>query len=158
MNRLILSFAVLAASAIGLTGCGTPPATPPASTSTAPAVRQTVVPFTGLVNPQSVAVDNAGDVYVVDYEGGSHLAGSRLVKFAGGSTTVVPLNGLDGPGSIAVDNAGSLYAVDNPNRRVLKLAAGSATPTVLPFTDLNDPGAPRSTAQATSTSSTAIPS
>jgi serine/threonine-protein kinase len=33
-----------------------------------------------------------------------------------------------------VDTVGDLYVVDNSHNRVLKLAAGSATPTVLPFT------------------------
>jgi serine/threonine protein kinase, bacterial len=40
---------------------------------------------------------------------------------------------------VAVDAAGNLYAADWGNNRVLKLAAGSATPTVLPFTGLNGP-------------------
>jgi serine/threonine protein kinase, bacterial len=80
MNRLIPGLAALAPSAIGLSGCSTPPAAPPASgsSSTAPALRQTVVPFTALVNPQSVAIDNAGDVEVVDR---NH---DRVVELAAG--------------------------------------------------------------------------
>jgi serine/threonine-protein kinase len=38
-----------------------------------------------------------------------------------------------------LDAAGNLYVTDEFNRRVLKLAAGSGTPTVLPFTGLNAP-------------------
>ena len=38
-----------------------------------------------------------------------------------------------------MDTAGNLYVADTNNKRVLKLAAGSATPTVLPFTGLNYP-------------------
>ena len=40
---------------------------------------------------------------------------------------------------MAVDAAGNLYVTDCGNNRVLKLAAGSSTQTVLPFTGLNDP-------------------
>jgi len=38
-----------------------------------------------------------------------------------------------------VDAAGNAYATDSGNRRVLKLARGSDTQTVLPFTDLGNP-------------------
>jgi hypothetical protein len=41
----------------------------------------------------------------------------------------------------AVDAAGDLYVADQDNSRVLKLAAGSSTQTVLPFTGLSQPNA-----------------
>jgi serine/threonine-protein kinase len=37
-----------------------------------------------------------------------------------------------------VDACGNLYVADTFNNRVLKLAAGSSTPTVLPFTGLSE--------------------
>ena len=40
---------------------------------------------------------------------------------------------------MAVDAAGNLYVTDVGTSRVLKLAAGSTTPIVLPFTGLNSP-------------------
>jgi serine/threonine protein kinase, bacterial len=40
---------------------------------------------------------------------------------------------------VAVDTAGTVYVTDNRNNRVMKLAAGSSTPTALPFTGLNGP-------------------
>ena len=40
---------------------------------------------------------------------------------------------------MAVDTAGDVYVADTGNNRVLKLAAGSSTQTVLPFTGLHDP-------------------
>ena len=40
---------------------------------------------------------------------------------------------------IAVDSTGNLYAIDEGNNRVLKLAAGSASQEVLPFTGLKFP-------------------
>ena len=38
-----------------------------------------------------------------------------------------------------MDTAGDLYVADLLNDRVVKLAAGSSTPTVLPFTGLRGP-------------------
>ena len=96
---------------------------------------QVVLPFTGLNNPEEVAVDAKGDVYVTD------SGNNRVLKLAAGSTsqTVVPLAGLDRPEDIAVDDAGDLEITEPTEHRVLELTAGSTRPTVLPFTDLGEP-------------------
>ncbi|EFG76124.1 kinase domain protein [Mycobacterium parascrofulaceum ATCC BAA-614] len=96
---------------------------------------QVVLPFTGLDNPQRVAVDSKGDVYVTD------TGNNRVLRLAAGSTsqTVIPIAGLDRPLDIAVDDAGDLDVTEPAQHRVLELAAGSTDPTVLPFTDLGDP-------------------
>jgi serine/threonine protein kinase, bacterial len=96
---------------------------------------QVVLPFTGLDNPEEVAVDAKGDVYVTD------SGNNRVLKLAAGSTsqTVVPLAGLDRPEDIAVDDAGDLEITEPTEHRVLELTAGSSRPTVLPFTDLGEP-------------------
>ena len=52
---------------------------------------------------------------------------------------MLPFPGLQDPAGVAVDTAGNLYVVDQNKRRVLKLAAGSDTQTVLPFTGLRLP-------------------
>ena len=52
---------------------------------------------------------------------------------------MLPFTGLNDPGGVAVDAAGTVYVADHDNNRVLKLAAGSATQSVLPFTGLNGP-------------------
>jgi serine/threonine protein kinase, bacterial len=54
-----------------------------------------------------------------------------------GAQTVLPFTGLKDPRGIAVDSAGNVYVTDAPNKRVLKLTAGSSTQTVLPFADLD---------------------
>jgi serine/threonine protein kinase, bacterial len=94
----------------------------------------TVLPFAGLYQPQGLAVDSAGTVYVADFN-------NRVVKMAAGSNTqtVLPFTGLNYPEGVAVDTAGSVYVADRGNDRVVKLAAGSNTPTDLPFTGLNNP-------------------
>jgi len=94
----------------------------------------TVLPFKGLYQPQGVAVDTTGAVYVADFN-------NRVVKLDPGSNnqTVLSFTGLDYPEGIAVDSAGSVYVADRGNSRVMKLDAGSSTQTVLPFTGLKNP-------------------
>jgi serine/threonine-protein kinase len=94
----------------------------------------TVLPFTGLYQPQAVAVDSAGAVYVTDFN-------NRVVMLAAGSNnqTVLPFNGLNNPDGVAVDGAGNVYVTDSDNNRVVKLAAGSNEQTVLPFAGISAP-------------------
>jgi streptogramin lyase len=105
---------------------------------------QTVLPqfvHAGLV------ADPAGAVWVVD------AGNEQLVKLAVGSDTqtVLPLPNLGVHGDIqTVDNAGNVYGangggVDSGGGccvpvHVVKLAVGSNTPTVLPFTGINGDG------------------
>jgi serine/threonine-protein kinase len=93
-----------------------------------------VLPFTGLYQPQDVAVDSAGTVYVTDFN-------NRVVMLPAGSSnqTVLPFTGLNYPEGIAVDTGGSVYVADRGNNRVLKLPQGAQDATVLPFTDLKNP-------------------
>nr|WP_174604510.1 serine/threonine-protein kinase PknD [Mycobacterium numidiamassiliense] len=101
---------------------------PPGSSS------PTVLPFSGLYQPQGLAVDSAGTVYVADFN-------NRVVKLAAGSSAqaVLPFSGLNYPEGVAVDGQGSVYVADRGNSRVVKLAAGSSTQTVLPFSGLKNP-------------------
>ena len=94
----------------------------------------TVLPFTGLYQPQGLAVDANGTVYVSDFN-------NRVVKLAAGSNTqsVLPLTGLAYPQGVGVDAAGNVYVADRGNDRVLKLDAKSDTQAELPFTGLNHP-------------------
>ncbi len=100
----------------------------------APAPRQTVLPFTGLTYPSSVAVDAAGAVYLTD------TWNDRVLKLAAGSNdqTVLPFSGIESPDGVAVDQQGNVYVTDR-NDRVVKLAAGSADQTVLPLTGIEHP-------------------
>jgi serine/threonine-protein kinase len=94
----------------------------------------TVLPFSGLYQPQGLAVDSAGAVYVADFN-------NRVVKLTAGSTsqTVLPFTGLNYPEGVAVDGQGSVYLADRGNNRVLKLPAGANAAVVLPFTGLKNP-------------------
>ncbi len=94
----------------------------------------TVLPFNGLYQPQGLAVDGAGTVYVADFN-------NRVLSMAAGSNSQkeLPFSGLNYPEGVAVDSQGGVYVADRGNSRVLKLAAGSQNQTVLPFTALNTP-------------------
>ena len=96
---------------------------------------QVVLPFTGLDNPQGVAVDAKGDVYVTD------SGNNRVLELAAGSTsqTVALFAGLNHPEGIAVGDAGDLDVTEPADNRVLELTAGSTSPTLLPFTGLAKP-------------------
>lgn len=94
----------------------------------------TVLPFNGLYQPQGLAVDGAGTVYVADFN-------NRVLSMAAGSNDQKPLpfTGLNYPEGVAVDSQGGVYVADRGNSRVVKLAAGSQNQTVLPFNGLNNP-------------------
>ena len=63
----------------------------------------TVLPFTGLYQPQGLAVDANGTVYVADFN-------NRVLKLAAGSNneTQLPITGLNYPEGVAVDSAGNV--------------------------------------------------
>jgi serine/threonine protein kinase, bacterial len=117
--------------AVSTAGCSkTSPSTPPNgiathTTTTQPSRQvsyspQVVLPFTNLDNPEGVAVDTAGNLYVVDTFGKN-----RVLKLAAGASAPIPLpfTDLDSPEGVAVDTAGNLYVTDFGTKQVLKLSA-----------------------------------
>jgi sugar lactone lactonase YvrE len=95
---------------------------------------QVDVPFTGLGENVGMAVDGAGNLYVIN--------GNQVMTLAAGARTQneLPFTGLKNSSSgVAVDAAGNLYVTDYANSRVLKLAVGSSSPTVLPLPALMGP-------------------
>jgi streptogramin lyase len=95
----------------------------------------TVLPFTRSSNLAGVAVDTAGNVYAAEGSG-------RMSELSSGATASVELpfsTAGVGPG-VAVDTAGTVYATDQRTNSVWKLAAGSNTPTEVPFTGLTCEG------------------
>ncbi|HTQ19890.1 hypothetical protein [Mycobacterium sp.] len=97
---------------------------------------QTELPITGLGQDDRLAVASDGTVFVADH---SH---NRVLKLAPGAKTPdeLPFKGLKGPGYVAVDSAGNVYVSEvdyegaGAHTRVLMLAAGSTTQSVLPIT------------------------
>jgi hypothetical protein len=122
---------VLATYFFSGTGTGAAPAL--ANPSATPANATIYSPSMG--SPTAVAVDGAGDAFVLD------AYSNQLVEASiNGSTTPVPLGTtMNSPSGLALDAAGNLYIADTGNNRILKLPYASSTATVLNLSGLNQP-------------------
>jgi hypothetical protein len=148
--------AAITASALSTAGCSTTSrdtpatttsrsATASASSTTQPSHRaayspQVVLPFTGLEDPEGLAVDNAGNVYVADLhhfkdDNGFPDATTRVIELPTGSNTQTVLPQFVHAALVA-GPAGAVWVVDARNEHLVKLAAGSDTQTVRPLPDL----------------------
>jgi serine/threonine protein kinase, bacterial len=98
-------------------------------------LRQTVLPFTGLGEPQGLSVDSGGTVYVAD------TMHNQILALPAGSNGPAPLpfEGLKAPTGVTADNTGTVYVNDAGNNRVLILPSGSRKQTELAFSGLDHP-------------------
>jgi len=89
-----------------------------------------------LAGPSNVAVDTAGDLYIVD------TGNQRIRKVSNGIITTVAGNGAQGysgdhgpaagahlynPSAVAIDSAGNLYIADSYNNRIREVSNGVIT-------------------------------
>jgi hypothetical protein len=80
----------------------------------------------GLNYPTGVAVDGAGDVFIVD------SANGQVVKVpAGGGAQTTLGTGLYSPSEVAVDGAGDVFITDTGNSRVVEVPAGGGAQTTV---------------------------
>jgi uncharacterized protein (TIGR03437 family) len=96
---------------------------------------------TSLLSPRNLAVDDAGTLYISEFEGHrvrkltadgkiSTVAGTGQSGYRGdGSAASSAL--LSYPAGIAIDRSGALYIADSGNNRIRKIYAGGAIGTVL---------------------------
>jgi hypothetical protein len=77
--------------------------------------------FSG-IEPVSVAVDAAGDVYVQDL-----TSSSVLMKPVSGPSTVPVLTGLSKPVGLAVDGLGNIYSADSNNTSITEVLRGAGS-------------------------------
>jgi DNA-binding beta-propeller fold protein YncE len=137
MRRLIAVLVVLAVATIVVSGCTATLRFPWAK---APTYRQTVLPFTGLEDPDDLAVDSAGNVYIADehrekVENSFPNVTTRVIELPAGSNTQIVLPQFD-HARLLPGPPGAVWAEDYSDPILVKLAPGSDTQTVLPIPDL----------------------
>ncbi len=93
---------------------------------------QTILPTSGLNNPEGVAVDKAGDVFISD------PANYRVVEVPAGGVPQTTVEGQYYPQGVAVDGAGDVFIVDASNSTVVEIPAGGGPQTTV-GSGLNSP-------------------
>jgi streptogramin lyase len=83
-----------------------------------PSGTQTTV-ISGLATPTSVAVDGAGNLYIVHFPGST----PSLEVVTASTTSVYALSGASNPFGLAVDGSGNAYIADNDTGNIYKVAA-----------------------------------
>ena len=95
----------------------------------------TLVSSSGLGNPDGVAVDSSGNIYIAD-------AGNNAIKKWTASTqslTTLVSSGLNYPGGVAVDGSGNVYIADSENEAIKEWNASTQQVTTLVSSGLNNP-------------------
>lgn len=93
----------------------------------------------GLINPQGIVYDSAGNAYVSNTASGSN-DGSILKFPAGGGAAVTMAAGVGIPTGLALDSTGNLYAALSGEDRVIKITAPATFTT---FASLSTGASPR---------------
>jgi hypothetical protein len=127
-----------AALSVGLVATGLCLAAAPGA---AHAAQNQALPFTGLSQPQGMAADTAGDVFVANSAGGDVLE-LPVGATSSSQQVTLPFTGLSTPYGVAVDSAGDVFVSNVGNNRVVELPVGatsSSQQVTLPFTGLSRP-------------------
>src|SRR6516164_7246036 len=103
LGGVLLCIVPIAASAQSVTFAGT---------------QEVTLPFTGLSGATGVAVDKAGDVFLVN---GNSVVELPKTATGYGAQTTLPFSGLDSPLFVGLDSAGDVFVPDTDNNRVLEL-------------------------------------
>ena len=86
---------------------------------------QFTVPASGLSDPNGVAVDAEGDVFIAD------VSNNRVLKITPSGAQSTVGSGLSGPDGVAVDGAGDVFIADFGNKRVVEVTPGGVQTTLV---------------------------
>ena len=104
---------------------------------------QITLPFSGLNNPNGIALDSAGDVFVANWAGSENVVELPKTSTGYGPQTTLPFSGLSRPIGVALDGAGDVFIAENwPPESALELpktATGYGQQTTLAATGLFNP-------------------
>ena len=101
---------------------------------------QSLVATSALTNPQAIAVDSMGNLYITDLGSPNRVLKESL---ASGSFTesVLPFTGLTTPWGVAADGSGNVYAVDSSTATVGVYKLKTTVAPTLNFSHSTDMGA-----------------
>ena len=118
----LMKTSLILSGILSLAAASSPAATPPSYDFT---IGVSAVP--GLQNPQAVAVDPSGNVFVAD------TGNQRIVKFSRTGSFLLDWGGTgDAPGkfsnpsSIAIDSSNNVYVIDSANESIQKFSSSGA--------------------------------
>jgi sugar lactone lactonase YvrE len=90
-------------------------------------------PVTGLTSPSGIAVDGNDNLYVSS-------SPNKVNQYPFGGGSPVPYgSGYSSPNGLAVDASGALFVADSGNSRIVRVAPGGTTQSVLPTTSISSP-------------------
>ena len=87
---------------------------------------ESVVASTNLSNPVQVAVDTAGNVFVLD--AGSSRVLKEVPSAGGYQESVVTATTMNSPTGLALDPSGHVFVVDSGNNRILEESPSGSSP------------------------------
>src|SRR5262249_24550908 len=90
-----------------------------------PASVQSIVPASGLYQPEAVAVDGRGGAFIAD------TGNNRVVEVKPDGTQTTIGSGLNQPVGVAVDGAGDVFIAESENFQVVEVPANGGIPVIV---------------------------